>query len=321
MEIAPGIHRIEAPLGDRFVCMYLLAGSERTLLIDTGFASMPDAYIAPYIQQVGLNPAALSYLLTSHIDCDHTGGNAALRKIAPKAVFMCHELDRPMIEDVEVMIARRYSAYFADHGIDESAETKAWFRRESAHVPMDLSLRGGEALHLGSGWHVEILHTPGHSRGHVSVYDARSKTMIVLDAVLWNAVLTRDGHPAFPPTYRYPALYRATIQRLQSYDLELMATSHYPLSRGKGAIAEFLAESAAFVDRAETALIEQLKAANAPLTMKEIIAAVGPKLGSWPLAAGSALAWPFTGHFEELASSGQIMLGRSAGLQTARWNG
>ena len=36
MEIAPRIHRIEAPLGDRFVCMYLFVGTESALLLDTG---------------------------------------------------------------------------------------------------------------------------------------------------------------------------------------------------------------------------------------------------------------------------------------------
>jgi glyoxylase-like metal-dependent hydrolase (beta-lactamase superfamily II) len=321
MEIAPGIHRIEAPLGDRFVAMYLLVGTERTLLIDTGLASMPAAHIVPYMHDAGLNPADLSYVLTSHIDFDHTGGNAAVRRLAPKAVFMCHELDRPLIEDVEAMIAGRYSAYVADHGFDESAETKVFIRKEAGHVPVDIGLRGGETLHLGSGWRVEILHTPGHSRGHLSVYDPRSQTMMILDSVLWNAVLRKDGTPAFPPTYRYPDTYLATIHRLQGYDLDVLATSHYPLYRGKGAIAEYLAESAAFVDRVETALCEALKRAPAPRTMLEVIPDISPRLGKWPTEAGVYLTWPLTGHFERLASARLIELGRRDGIVTARWAG
>jgi len=35
-EVAHGIHRVEAPLGDRYVCLYLLAGEEAALLVDTG---------------------------------------------------------------------------------------------------------------------------------------------------------------------------------------------------------------------------------------------------------------------------------------------
>ncbi len=50
MQVAPGIHRIEAPLGDRFLAMYLLVGNECALVIDTGMDKMPSSYIAPYLE-------------------------------------------------------------------------------------------------------------------------------------------------------------------------------------------------------------------------------------------------------------------------------
>lgn len=320
MEIAPGIHRIEAPLGERFVCLYLLIGSQRSLLIDTGLASMIGGVLAPYMESIGFDPAQLDYVLISHADFDHTGGAAAVRALAPRAVFMCHEFDRPMIEDVETIIAQRYGQYRADHGFDETGETKAFIRKEARHIPMDLSVRGGEVLHLGSGWHIEILHTPGHSRGHVSVHDPRSRTMIILDAALWNAVLTKAGAPAFPPTYRYPETYRATIQLFQSYPLEVLATSHYPLYRGAGPIGEFLGESAAYVDRVERALRGALDREQAR-TLLEVIAEISPTLGGWSEEAGQYLIWSLTGHFEQMANAGLLEVDRRGGLVAARWAG
>ena len=321
MEIAPGIHRIEAPLGDRFVCLYLLVGAESTLLIDTGLADMPAEVLLPYMKGAGLDKDKLKYVLISHIDFDHTGGNQAIRDLVPQAVMMCHELDRPMIDDVEVMIAKRYGAYQADHGIDETDETKAVIRESAKHVPMDLGLRGGEILHLGAGWHVEILHTPGHSRGHISLYDPRSKTMLIMDTALWNAVLTKEGQPAFPPTYRYVDTYLASIQRLAGYELDLMASSHYPVSEGAGAVAEFLGESYAFTERVEAALREVLKNAAGPMTMKDIIAVLSPKLGKWSDEAGIYLVWPLSGHIERLQLYGLLETGRRDGLITVRWKG
>ena len=41
MELAPGIHRIEAPLGERFVAVYLLVENGDALLIDTGMDDTP----------------------------------------------------------------------------------------------------------------------------------------------------------------------------------------------------------------------------------------------------------------------------------------
>ena len=56
MEIAQGIHRVEAPLGDRFVCMYLLVGDECTILIDTGIAKMPQDILLPYMERANPRP-------------------------------------------------------------------------------------------------------------------------------------------------------------------------------------------------------------------------------------------------------------------------
>ena len=54
MEVAPGIHRIEAPLGDRFVAMHLLIGDECALLFDTGMDRTPYDYMLPYLDQIGV---------------------------------------------------------------------------------------------------------------------------------------------------------------------------------------------------------------------------------------------------------------------------
>jgi len=53
MEVAPGIHRIQTPFGDRFVCLYLLVGSEAALLVDTGVDATPGEYLAPYLDEIG----------------------------------------------------------------------------------------------------------------------------------------------------------------------------------------------------------------------------------------------------------------------------
>ena len=66
MEIAPGIHRIETPLGDRFVCLYLLVGSEHALLLDTGVDSTPTEYLAPYLDEIGLPFADLIFWCKKH---------------------------------------------------------------------------------------------------------------------------------------------------------------------------------------------------------------------------------------------------------------
>src|SRR5262245_16369113 len=126
MEVAPRIHRIEWIFGDRVVCSYLFVGDERVLLVDTGIDSTPKEAILPYLARIGVGLSSLNYVLISHADLDHVGGNAALKVRAPNARFLCHELDRAMVESTERLICDRYGAYAVDHAIDDSDERKAW---------------------------------------------------------------------------------------------------------------------------------------------------------------------------------------------------
>jgi glyoxylase-like metal-dependent hydrolase (beta-lactamase superfamily II) len=299
MEIAQGIHRIETPLADRFVCLFLLVGEECSLLIDTGLDSTPGEWLFPYMAANGLDPERIRHVLVSHADFDHFAGNVSVREAAPHARFMCHDLDRVMVEDIERLIWDRYGEFIADHGIDDGDAAREFIRSNARTVPMDLTLQGGETINLGGGWRVAVLHTPGHSRGHLSVYDARSRTAIICDATLYNAVLTSAGAPAFPPTYRYVDTYVSSMARFGGLEIEILLSGHYPTYRGQE-VAEFLGESRAFVDRVDEVLMRELKPGGSDRTMKEIIAATSSVLGAWPEAASQALAFPLLGHLERL---------------------
>ncbi len=315
MEVAPGIHRIEVPLGDRFVCFYLLVGDLCALLVDTGLDDSPRAYLAPYLDRIGLAPEKIRYVVNTHADFDHTAGNASVRELAPGACFMCHGLDRTMVEDVERMISDRYGEFAKDHGIADSDETRDFIRSSTRHIPIDVTLSGGEAIRLGADWRVEVWHTPGHSWGHLSLYDPRGHNLIIADATLYNAVLRADGGQAFPPTYRYVDTYVASMQRFMGVRPNLLLTSHYPVYTGAG-IAEFLHESRAYVDRVNQVLCDSLE--GEPCTLKELTEILGPELGEWPAEAHTYLCFPLMGHLERLVQYGAVEMGRRDGLVTYR---
>ncbi len=316
MEVAPGIHRIETSLGDRLNCLYLLVGDEHILLIDTGLAATPYESLVPYLDSIGVDPRHIDYVVITHADFDHMGGNAALRKLAPDALFLCHELDRQQVENVDLMIKERYGEFSDEHDIDESNDSKVWIRANAQGVPIDMALAGGERIHLGSGWFVDVLHTPGHSRGHLSIYDPRSRSAIITDTALWHGLVTKDGKPAFPPTYRYLDTYLASIQRLQGMSIAYLLTSHYPVYSGS-AIAEFLAESRTYADRVDSALRDELMRSGREYTMRELIDVLGPQLGEW--ADNTFLVYPFQGHLERLISYRQVIAGKRDNYTTYRW--
>jgi glyoxylase-like metal-dependent hydrolase (beta-lactamase superfamily II) len=288
MEVAPGIHRIEADLGERYVCQYLLVGEERTLLVDTGLRDMPEQVIAPYLAGIGLSLADLDDVLISHADVDHCGGNRSLRDVAPDVRLLCGEADREWIESNAAMLAGNYRWYEA-YGFGPTAEDVAFLEHElGGDAPVDAGLRDGEALRLGPSWSVEVLALPGHTPGHVGLWDPRSGAAIIIDAALADGVCDRAGHRLIPPRYYSAADYEATIRRLHALDPALLLTAHYPVMQRDDA-REFLDRSLAFVRAVRDAVRQGVNAGTTEL---------------WPLTqAVDAAVGPFPAFTHELAAS------------------
>jgi glyoxylase-like metal-dependent hydrolase (beta-lactamase superfamily II) len=269
MEVARGIHRIEGDLGERYVCQYLLTGDDRTLLVDTGLREMPRGVIAPY-----LDGRRVDDVLISHADVDHCGGNVAMRELAPGARFLCGELDRAWIESNAAMLAGNYRWYEA-YGFGPSAEDVAFLEHElGGDAPIDVGLQGGETLRLRPGRELEVLALPGHTLGHLGLWDAETGAAIVIDAVLADGVYDRAGNRLIPPRYYDAAAYEATIRRLRELDPELLLTAHYEVME-RPAAREFLDRSLDFV-HAVRAAVRASRTTDLRALTEEVDAAVGP---------------------------------------------
>lgn len=315
--IRPGIHRIVAPLGERFIAMYLLTGPDGALLFDTGVAGSVEQTLLPYLDGIGFDPAGIRWVISSHCDFDHTGGNAALKAAAPRAEFLAGRADVPMTEDVEVFISGRYGEFAARDRFDDPPETTAEVRSSTRLVPVDRPLDGGERFDLGGGRIIEVLSVPGHSPGHLALWDAGNRALLISDAVLGETVPYADGRAAFPPTYRDAAAYVDSIRRLREHDADLLLTAHYPVYEGAG-VNDFLDASLAYTERIDEVIAAALPGAG-ELTSLELIRRTAQELGPWPEAAADYLIFPMTGNLERLVARGMVAEGDRDGIRTWRW--
>lgn len=245
MEIVPGIHRIESDLGPRLMCQYLFDGAERKLLLDTGIAGTPRDAIAPYLEGIGASLDSIDDVVVSHADVDHCGGDRLLKEMSPRSRLWCHELDRPWIESNAAMMNENYG-WHAAYGFPQSEGEKraAMWADLGGDCPIDFGLRGGETFRLGPDWRVEIMHLPGHSLGHLGVWDPRSGAAIITDAVLETGIYDRAGNRLIPPRYYDAAAYQSTIRRLIALKPTVLLTAHYEVMEG-GAATEWLERSLA----------------------------------------------------------------------------
>jgi glyoxylase-like metal-dependent hydrolase (beta-lactamase superfamily II) len=167
---------------------------------------------------------------------------------------------------------------------------------------VDLTFRGGEHLRIGPDWQLEILHLPGHSRGHLGVWDLKYRILFGGDAIHGAVYLGLNGQPALCPTYLQIDTYRATIRFIEHLPLDAYCGCHWPVKRGSE-IREFCEESRAFVEHAERLILEAL---CQPKTLNELCTELGPKLGTWPRAVNSELCYAFVGHLNDLEARGCI---------------
>jgi glyoxylase-like metal-dependent hydrolase (beta-lactamase superfamily II) len=262
-----------------------------------------------------LGPTDLDFVLNTHADADHFGGNAAIRSWAPRAVFCAHNADVPWVEDRERILRERYG-WYAAHDVDYSPEEKDWLRGAmGANVPVELRLSGGESLRLGPELVVRVLHLPGHSPGHVGLWEPVSRTAIITDAALGLGLYDMAGNVISPPPYFDVAAYEGSLRLLTSLSPRRLLTAHYEVMEGEDAI-RFLQESAAFVERARRAVSEAL-AEHGELTLRGLLGISEPELGPFTVMQNE-LAGPLRAHLFELVAAGRA--GGVSGEGPPAWN-
>ena len=301
MEIYPGLHRIESIVGARRLRQFFLA-ARSGVLIDAGEPHTPEAAILPYLDRIGVAPDAISLVIVTHADTDHHGGLAAIRRAAPRATISCGLPDRRLIEDPELLVRERYRAYEAGHGIGY-APGALEHALALEHVTVDHCWRGGERLSVDEDWGIEILATPGHSEGHVSVLDRRHRALFCGDAVHGAGYPDVNGRAVLPPNYVDVDAYRSTIERIRQCRPVALHGAHWSAASGDD-VGVFLDESARYVDELEEVVLCRLDEGRA--TAAELVEAVRLARPEWRTAAAIDLAYSVVAHLRSLEAADQV---------------
>jgi glyoxylase-like metal-dependent hydrolase (beta-lactamase superfamily II) len=312
MELYSRVYQIQSLFGGRNLFQYLLAG-RNTVLVDTGIAETPEKVIFPYMERLGLAPDKLTLALTTHADLDHQGGNDAIKGASPRTLLACGEADRELVEAPRQLYDLRYNFLRAEHdvGFEPDPGPEAGRLRR-----MDLTYSGGERILLDDDWALEVLHVPGHSHGHLALYDSQNKAAFVGDAVHGRGCPKAEGGMAIPVTYYYVDTYLSTLRYLESLEIKSLYSGHWPNMTGDE-IRDFISDSRKTVEIFDRAILSSLKKHTSGLTMKDLIDVVSNAVGDWPKDTWSVAMFSVKGHMDRLEQLDKVRALR--GTRPVKW--
>jgi glyoxylase-like metal-dependent hydrolase (beta-lactamase superfamily II) len=200
VEEAPlaGLSRVALRIGANAVesvNMHVLADGATVTLVDCGVwrPDLPDGGLTAV--EAGLEAAGyalrdVSRILVTHAHIDHYGLAGRLMELtgAELAMHTLTDLDCEKYRHPDTARARRRDTY-ADHGVSETERTDLadhltrWLPYLHSVVEASHRLRGGEELSIG-GDRWDVVHTPGHSLGHVCLWSPARGVLLSGDHLL-----------------------------------------------------------------------------------------------------------------------------------------
>ena len=167
IQLYDSVYLLDGTVGKRPIYLPLLIGEWGCLLLDTGCSYHVNDLILPALDRLQIRTEQLRYIINTHPDSDHVGGNAGMKRWAPKALLCCGDADRLQIDHPDTLFAARYDAY-RSHGVFYSEEVKSGILKDLGEPePVELTFRGGEHLRLSPNWDLEILSLPGDRKSVV----------------------------------------------------------------------------------------------------------------------------------------------------------
>jgi len=193
-QIIPGIYQLELPLpvkALKYVNIYLIQGDSECILVDTGLDT-EEAFdsLKKQLAEIGVGFKDITQIVATHVHGDHYGMAAKLREVC-QAKISLHRLEKVLLETRHPdrdkwfqMIDRWFRLNGAPPFQPAEFQAVPQTRARSTPPPLpDITLQDGEPISI-SPFDLQVLWTPGHSPGHISLFERTHKLLFSGDFIL-----------------------------------------------------------------------------------------------------------------------------------------
>jgi glyoxylase-like metal-dependent hydrolase (beta-lactamase superfamily II) len=205
----------------------LLQSGGETFLVDAGYDESFDDLLKALARKQ-IDPQRIDGILVSHDDIDHIGGLHRFRTLNPQVRIYASAIEAPSLSGA--VKSERLDQ--AERMFDQMPDAyKPWaldFQeslRNIQRVPVDITLE--DRAYIGQD--IEVVHTPGHTKGHLSFYLPAIKTLVASDAFVIENEVFEIANPQF--TLDLPAAIDS-LRKISALDIETTICYHGGVARG-----------------------------------------------------------------------------------------
>lgn len=222
MKIAENVEMLEtnSPFGK--VYLTLTWDKNSLCLVDAGFPGEIEGVVQA-IDSAGFSAKNITHIILTHQDIDHIGCVRDLLKLAPNAQVLAYKEEAPYINGKKTPIKL---AVLLENYDSLPAEQKAFcdmLKQGFPNLTVQIShtLSDGDIIPICGG--IEVIHTPGHTPGHMTLFLRESAVLVTGDAL--NVI---DGKLTGPdPVYTYDMeLGLRSVEKAKKFPIKAVVSYH-----------------------------------------------------------------------------------------------
>jgi len=237
VEIITGVHQLRIPFPEgmeRYTNAYVVEGSKGAILVDCGWDS--SEAIWAFREELRLERLSfddINWIVITHIHPDHFALASKLKELCSAKVVM-HRTEAQLIEPRYVKytrLSREMQRMLVAEGApsdeaDAMCEASTWELQFITPAHPDILVEEGDTISNGT-FQFDVIHTPGHTAGHICLYEPRKRRLFSGDHVLFDVV----PRVAIDPQSTEEPIgdYLESLERVSSQTVSFVFPGHGPV--------------------------------------------------------------------------------------------
>lgn len=246
---------IPVPFPMKYVYCYLLKQDDGYVLIDVGlnYSKARETWEQVF-EYLAINPKEIRTIYLTHFHPDHSGLAGWMQGLTGARVYM-HEIDAKMLERVwgkDSMQSTRMKEMVLNHGVPEKLSEEIMIHMDKLNnsvLPLPIvEIIGDKVEFSGLVW--QVIHTPGHSEGHICFLQEEEQILIAGDTVLEKIT---PNISVWPGSSQKPLHeYIESLQMLKELPVKVAYSAHHtPITQFKQRIDEIILHHDERLDKIE----------------------------------------------------------------------